>query len=101
MSYEKPVECALCGEGLFEKGPQGNPQRIGETELVVTSDENVAKMEIPPKKRGEVTRAFALKIGLCPDCIDDYDLQGSGELADTYDDIVLHRAKILPKKEPP
>ena len=88
---KKPNYCGICGDGLFEEGPSGAPKRIGE--VIQTSTSAVNEMQGSEKQKEQSRDLFILRVGLCPNCIEEYNLGSDGEaaLADFYGDIDVSR----------
>jgi hypothetical protein len=95
-----PNRCGVCGEGLYEEGPTGQPQRIGQIALTGGNDA-INEMNGSQEQKREAKRGFGLRVGFCPDCLDEYDmgLDDWGNLSDIYDQISLNRTRIVPEKD--
>jgi hypothetical protein len=92
--------CALCGNGLYEAGPSGSPRRIGEVFETGGSDA-IAEMQGTPEQKREARQAFSVKVGVCPDYLDKYDLARGDldNLSDIYDQISLIHTENMPERD--
>ena len=102
MTYSSdPNECAICGEGLYEGGPRGNPQRIGEKREILNTTDAARKMQGNDERTREARGSFSIKVGFCPDCFKEHGLgeDDDGELSDVYDQMSLWRANLVPERD--
>ena len=95
-----PNYCAFCGDGLYERGSSGSPQRIGEI-FEAPSNDAVTQMQGSNQQKREARKAFAVKIGVCPDCLHDYDLAPGDldNLSNKYDQISLTYTELVPERD--
>jgi len=95
-----PNYCAFCGDGLYERGSSGSPQRVGEIFEIASSDA-VAQMQGSDQQKRDARQAFAIKIGVCPKCLNDYGLSPGDldNLSNVYDQILLTKTELAPEKD--
>ena len=95
-----PNYCAFCGDGLYERGPSGKPQRVGETFEIISNDA-VNQMEGNDQQKHDARQAFAVKIGVCSECLNDYDLAPGDldNLSNIYDQISLTYTELVPERD--
>ncbi|WP_277543241.1 hypothetical protein [Haloarcula laminariae] len=95
-----PNQCAFCGQGLFEESDFGNPDRIGEVFQTGGSDA-IEEMQGTPEQKREARQAFSIKVGVCPDCLEEYDLaRGDLEnLSNVHDEISLTHTENVPERD--
>ena len=98
-SGRDPNECGVCGTGLHERGAGGNLQRIGEVFETVSSDA-IEQMDGTPEQKREAKRGISVKVGFCPDCLDEYGLEPGDldGLSEAYDKISLYRTEVVPDR---
>ena len=95
-----PNHCAFCGDGLYKSSPSGNPQRIGEI-FETLSDDAVTQMQGSNQQKRDARQAFAVKIGVCPKCLKDYNLAPGDldNLSNVYDQISLTNTELVPERD--
>lgn len=95
-----PNYCAFCGDGLYNSGSSGNPQRVGEI-FETLSNDAVTQMQGSNQQKREARQAFAVKIGVCPECLNDYDLAPGDldNLSNEYDQISLTYTELVPERD--
>ncbi|WP_255150383.1 hypothetical protein [Halorarius halobius] len=95
-----PNYCAFCGDGLYNRGPSGNPQRIGEI-FETLSNGAVTQMQGSNQQKREARQAFAVKIGVCPECLNDNDLAPGDldNLSNKYDQISLTYTELVSERD--
>lgn len=98
-SPSDPNFCAICDDGLLKRTNNGGRRRVGKIELA--SADAAREMQGRDEKKREAQRGFAIKVGLCLNCIDDHDLgtDQDGSLSDVYDQISLSRTVFIADRD--
>jgi len=68
-----PRLCAFCGDDLLQRGVSGYPTRVGAV-VEIDDEGQIEAMREAADGRQEAGAVAAVRVGVCPACLDAHDL---------------------------